>query len=80
MDNMELNLDQMEQVTGGKCGGYDKKPRAKKGCKIYRVVHGDTLTKIAGRCNTTVAKIMSVNPELTDPGFIVSGCYIYIPA
>ena len=57
----------------------DKKPREKAGCKIYRVVHGDTLTKIANRNNTTVKKIMSVNPELTDPGFIVSGLYIYIP-
>ena len=79
MENTELNVSEMEQVTGGKCGGYDKKPREKAGCKIYRVVHGDTLTKIANRNNTTVKKIMSVNPELTDPGFIVSGLYIYIP-
>ena len=79
-ENMELNLEQMDEVSGGKKhGGYDKKPREKAGCKIYRVVHGDTLTKIANRNNTTVKKIMAVNPELSDPGFIVSGLYIYIP-
>ena len=81
MDNMELNLEQMEEVVGGKNeGGYEKKPREKKGCKIYKIVHGDTLIKIANRNNTTVEKIMAVNPELKSKSFIVSGCYIYIPA
>ena len=80
MENMELNINEMEQVAGGrKQGGYDKKPPVKAGCKIYKVTHGDTLTKIANRNNTTVKKIMAVNPELTDAGFIVSGLYIYIP-
>ena len=81
MENMnELNLNELENVTGGKNeGGYTQKPGAKKGCKIYKIVHGDTLTKIANRNNTTVQKIMDVNPELKNPGFIVSGCYIYVP-
>lgn len=79
-NNMELNMEQMDEISGGKkCGGYDYKPREKAGCKIYRIVHGDTLSKIAGRNRTTVEKIMSVNPELTDKNFIVSGLYIYIP-
>lgn len=80
MENMmELSPDELEQVTGGKCGGYSMKPPAKAGCKIHKVVHGETLTKIAARYGTTVKKIMSVNPELTDSTFIVSGCYIYVP-
>ena len=80
MENMKLNVDELEQVSGGKKqGGYDKRPHEKPGCKIYKVVHGDTLTKIATRNNTTVKKIMAVNPELTDASFIVSGLYIYIP-
>ena len=80
MEKKELGMEELDQVAGGrKQGGYDKKPPEKPGCKIYKVVHGDTLTKIANRNNTTVKKIMAVNPELTDPGFIVSGLYIYIP-
>ena len=40
----ELNPEEMSEVSGGKCGGYSKKPATKKGCKIHRVVHGETLT------------------------------------
>ena len=76
----ELNPEEMGQVAGGGNGGYDKKPKAKAGCIIYKVQPHDTLTKIAGRNHTTVQKIMAVNPELTNQNFIVAGCWIYIPA
>ena len=80
MENTELNLEELEEVTGGKsAGGYSKKPKAKAGCKIYKVVSGDTLTKIAHRNGTTVERIMRVNSELENPNFIVAGCYIYVP-
>ena len=80
MENMELTLDQMAVISGGKDeGGYAKKPGSKANCKIYQIEHNDTLTKIANRNNTTVAKIMAVNPELVDKNFIVTGCFIYIP-
>ena len=80
-NNMELNMNEMEEVTGGKNeGGYLKKPAARAGRKIYRIEHGDTLIKIAHRYNTTVDKIMAMNPELKNRNFIVSGCYIYVPA
>ncbi len=76
----ELNLEEMEKVTGGgNEGGYEKKPRAKAGCSIYRICHGDTLEKIAVRNRTTVVRIMSVNPEIMNSKFIVAGHYIYIP-
>ena len=80
-NNMELNLNEMEEVVGGKNeGGFLKKPAACTGRKIYRIVHGDTLIKIAHRHNTTVDKLMAINPELKSRNFIVSGCYIYVPA
>ena len=79
-NNMELNLNEMEEVVGGKNeGGFLKKPAARTGRKIYRIVHGDTLIKIAHRHNTTVDKLMAINPELKRRNFIVSGCYIYLP-
>lgn len=81
MENMnELNLNELENVTGGKNeGGYEKKPGKKSGCEIYQIQKGDTLGKIARAKNTTVQKIMDVNPELTNRNFILIGCYIYIP-
>ena len=80
MDNMELNLEQMNEVSGGNNeGGYGYKPREKSGCFIYRIKSGDNLTKIARNNDTTVQAIMRVNPELKNPNFIVAGCYIYIP-
>ena len=79
-NNMELNLNEMEEVVGGKNeGGFLKKPAARTGRKIYRIVHGDTLIKIAHRHNTTVDKLMAINPELKNRNYIVAGCYIYLP-
>ena len=81
MDNMELNLNEMEEVVGGKNeGGYVKKPAERAGRKIYKVVSGDTLIKIARRHNTTADKLMAINPELKNKNYIVAGCYIYVPA
>ena len=80
MDNMELNLNEMEEVVGGKNeGGYVKKPAAHAVRKIYRIASGDTLIKIAHRNNTTVDRIMTINPELKNKNYIVAGCYIYLP-
>ena len=81
MENMnELNLNELENVTGGKDeAGYEKKPRAKKGCEIYQIQKGDTLGKIAKRKGTTVEKIMAVNPVIKNASFIIAGYYIYIP-
>ena len=80
MENKQLDLNELDDVTGGKNeGGYTRKPAARSGRSIYRVVHGDTLGKIARRYGTTVDKIMAVNPELKNNNFIVSGCYIYVP-
>ena len=77
----ELTADALEQASGGKDnGGFAHKPRAKAGCQIYQIKHGDTLIKIAKRYGTTADHLMRINPELTNRSFIVSGCYIYVPA
>ena len=82
MENVaEISLDEMEQVSGGRNeGGYERKPKEKKNCFIYRIQRGDKLGVIARNNHTTVDAIMRVNPELKNSNFIVAGCYIYIPA
>ena len=80
MESMkELSLDEMAGVFGG-TGGYSKKPRPKDGCGIYRIQHGDTLTTITRRFNTTEKKLQELNPVLTNPNLIVAGCWLYVPA
>ena len=80
MDMKELKMNELEQVIGGNDdGGYARKPREKAGCWIYRIKSGDNLSGIAGTYGTSVGSIMSVNPELVNPNFIVAGHYIYIP-
>ena len=78
MDNMnELNLNEMENVVGGD-GGYSKKPAPKSGYVIYQIQPGDNLTRIARMYNTTVNKLMSYNPQITDRNLIRAGAYMYI--
>lgn len=81
MDNMnELNLNELEQVTGGNDnGGYRNEPADKAGCGKYKIKKGDNLTRIAKRYNTTVDYLMAINPELTNKNFIVENHYIYVP-
>ncbi len=79
MENMELNLEEMESITGGD-GGYSKKPVEKKGCIIYKIQPGDNLTRIARKFGTTVSKIVNANKAvISNPNFIVANFYIYIP-
>ena len=82
-ENMnELNLEQMEDVNGGKgyYGGYKNKPAAKAGCKIYQIKPRENLSHIASANRTTVAAIMAVNKgAIVDAGKIRAGYFIYIP-
>ena len=78
---MELNLNDMAMVSGGKDeGGYEKKPPKKEGCHRYQIKRGDTLGSIARAHGTTVKKILKVNPEIKNENLIIIGCWIYIPA
>jgi LysM repeat protein len=44
------------------------------------VVAGDTLTRIAARCGTTVQAILAANPGITNPNLIFIGQVIEIPS
>ena len=46
----------------------------------YVVQRGDTLSSIAYRFHTTIAAIMQVNPQITNPNVIYVGQVILIPA
>ena len=45
----------------------------------YVVQTGDTLAKIARRCETTVAEIIDHNPQITKPDLIFTGTRIFLP-
>lgn len=78
---MELNLDEMENVTGGRNEqGYETKPKKKAGCKLYQIKRGDTLGKIARANGTTVKEIMRLNPNIKNPNLIGLGYWLYLPA
>lgn len=47
--------------------------------EIYTVVAGDTLTRIADRCDTTVQAIIEVNPDIDDPNAIRVGQQLTMP-
>lgn len=74
----ELNLNEMEEISGG-AGGSRKVLPAVAGFRVYKIVPGDNLTKIARRNKTTVKRLMEINPDITNRNFIRSGFYMYIP-
>ncbi len=45
----------------------------------YTVVKGDTLGKIAARCDTTVSALRRANPEIGNGNLIYPGQYLYLP-
>ena len=85
MENNELNLNELEEVTGGAgktqapYGGMKDYPPEKAGCKIYKIASGDKLGNIAKNNGTTVERIMAVNPTIKNANNIRAGYYIYIP-
>lgn len=46
----------------------------------YQVVHGDTLSKIAGKYGVSVSDLMAANPRINNPDVIYPGDYVAIPA
>ena len=73
----ELNLNEMEQVTGGKGGSRTRLPD-KKGYIVHRIKKGETLSGIADFYGTTVDEIMAENKTITNRNDITSGYYIYV--
>ena len=80
MDNRkELNLNEMENVAGGKGGSPTVLP-PKDGYIVYQIVGNDNLTKIAKNYGTTVKAIVAANPTLEgNANFIRAGFSIYVP-
>ena len=76
MEAMELNTEEMEEVSGGK---YKPLP-PKRGYFQYQIQPGDTLYKIAKAYHTTVDKLLSYNPQITNRNLIRAGAYMYIKA
>ena len=81
MENMELNLEQMENVSGGRYqGGSRTELPDKAGLKKYRIKSGDTLGKIAKRNHTTVDELARINAEyIKNVNDITTGHWIYLP-
>ena len=45
----------------------------------YTIVKGDTLGKIAARCDTTISALRRANPEIGNGNLIYPGQYLYLP-
>ncbi len=78
-DMQELNMEEMEEVNGGK-GGYAKKPDTKYGFELYQIQRGDTLIRIANNKGCTVDEIKNANRSVIKSiNDITAGYWIYIP-
>ena len=78
MESKELNLNEMEEIAGGR--GGSKLPLPPKGnLGVYQIVKGDTLSRIAKRFNTTVDYLVSINSTITNRNDITAGYYMYVP-
>ena len=71
---IEMTAEEMAEVAGG---AY-KKPAAKKGFRIYKILPGDTLYKIGRAHHCTVNDLLLWNPDITDRNLIRAGKYLYI--
>lgn len=78
MENNELNVNELEEVTGGKGGSRRPLPHVD-GLEVYKIARGDNLTKIARKKKATVAYLMQINPTITDKNDITAGYYMYVP-
>lgn len=78
MSNIEMNLNEMEAVTGGK-GGSPTPLTPTIGLDVHRIVSGETLSGIAGRYHTSVNHLMDINPTITNKNDITAGFYMYVP-
>ncbi len=75
----ELNVNEMEEVAGGR-GGSRKMLPDKAHYVVYRIQKGDTLSFLAYDCRTTVKALMRANPTIKNPNDITAGYYIYLPS
>ena len=79
MENKELNLNELENATGG-TGGSSRPLRPTAYYDVYQIRRGDTLSKIARRYGVTAEYLKSINPTIYNINDITAGYYIYVPA
>ena len=81
MDNMkELNLNEMETVSGGVvAGGMKDKPAARNGYIIHKITATDTVWALSRHYGCTMDDILKANPTIQDKSLIRTGYYLYIP-
>ena len=81
MDNMkELNMNEMETVSGGVvAGGMKDKPAAKNGYIIHKITATDTVWALFRHYGCTMDDIVKANPTIQDKSLIRTGYYLYIP-
>lgn len=68
MENKRMIDSELENVAGG-ISSQDK---------YYTVKEGDTLSEIANRYNTSVVKLILLNPKIKNPHLIYPGDVIRI--
>lgn len=66
----EIREEVIEQVTGGYYGPTQS----------YLIKKGDCLSVIAQRFRTTVAVLLQLNPQITNPDKIYAGQWLTVPA
>ena len=80
MSNIELNLNEMEVVTGGVvAGGLKNKPANKAGYIIHKITNTDTVWNLSRHYGCTMDDILKANPSIQDKSLIRTGYYLYIP-
>jgi hypothetical protein len=78
---MELNLNEMEEVNGGKvAGGLRYKPAAKAGYILHKITAKDTVWGLAKRYHCTMDAIVRANLSIQDKRLIRTNYWLYIPA
>ena len=65
-----INPNELEQVSGGSYSGPVFR---------YTIKSGDCLSVLAQRYHTTVAVLMELNPQITNPNLIYAGHTMYVP-
>ena len=68
MMNKQMLDSELENVTGGATSQE----------KFYTVKEGDSLSRIADRYNTSVVKLILLNPKIKNPNLIYPGDVIRI--
>ena len=81
MENMmELNLVEMEEVSGGVvAGGLRYKPAAKAGYILHKITARDTVWGLARRYHCSMDAILRANPSIRDKRLIRTNYWLYIP-